>query len=70
MKDAIGLIIIIALIIYACSPGKLEERPDYKKGYEDGYDAGVENQENETCDKIKSYSYSIYGTLRSENICP
>ena len=70
MKDVIGLLVIVALIAYACSPGKLEDRPDYKKGYEAGFDDGQEQERSNVCSEIERAKDSIHSFLQDVRICP
>jgi hypothetical protein len=70
MKDAIWLIIIVGVLIYACSPGKLEDRPDYKKGYEAGHADGMQDGRDDTCQDIENAKDSIHSFLQNAGICP
>ena len=69
MKDFLILSVIVILIFYGCQP-KLEDRTDYKKGYEGGYNNGLVDGEADTCQKIELFKDSIHIALRNERICP
>ena len=69
MKDFLILGGIALLIFYGCQ-SKLEDRTDYKKGYEGGYNNGLIDGDADTCQKIERFKDSIHSALQNERICP